>query len=203
MLGLKLKAVPTLAVPDYGMMVCSSEMHILFLSCIFYKWGFLNFPVSWNLMRKNELFQEWLIQRTVEKFLALAWVQHSTPPWRRPSSASSECRTGRSQVSKGVNRKDQIRQIQDEQCREVPGFRQDTQTLQCLGLGGLRSFLSLIFTLLRLNPMVLLQLDHFKWFVAICQYRGIYFVHDHFSMSLELLKKPIVRDWLLKRMIWT
>ena len=31
-------------------------------------------------------------------------------------------------------------------------------------------------------------------FVAYCQYRGIYFVHDHFSMSLELLKKPMVRD---------
>ena len=62
-----------------------------------------------------------------------------------------------------------------------------------IGIEGLEVFFVLNIHIVKIQPIGAVTTGSF---VAYCQYRGIYFVHDHdhFSTSLEVLKKPMVFD---------
>ena len=54
-----------------------------------------------------------------------------------------------------------------------------------IGIKGLEVFSVLNIHIVKIQPIGAVTTGSF---VAYCQYRGIYFVHDHFSTSLELSK---------------
>ena len=58
-----------------------------------------------------------------------------------------------------------------------------------IGIKGLEVFSVLNIHIVKIQPIGAVTTGSF---VAYCQYRGIYFVHDHFSTSLELVKKLMV-----------
>ena len=55
-----------------------------------------------------------------------------------------------------------------------------------IGIEGLEVFSVLNIHIVKIQPIGAVTTGSF---VAYCQYRGIYIVHDHFSMSLGLMKK--------------